>query len=172
MRSYFIPGQGYVNETGARAYFVPGWGYVNETSGTVTLTLANWLPAFPDKIKFVYKKYFQDVFNIFIAQVVTPNQWSVFPDKQNITSGKQKDINYFDIDLPPIIAETLSWLPIYRDLSIKSISRNTGSSYFLFPVVKPPPTPGSQTYFHKKRGQPGTIIRGAGPQGGNSLQPS
>lgn len=40
-RQYFVPGQGYINETAtsSRQYFVPGWGYINETVSFVTLVI-------------------------------------------------------------------------------------------------------------------------------------
>lgn len=39
-RAYFIPGEGYINETTSTAFFVPGWGYINATSGTGNRTFS------------------------------------------------------------------------------------------------------------------------------------
>lgn len=40
VRSYLVPGEGYLNETIGTDYFIPGWGYVNETSAQDAITYA------------------------------------------------------------------------------------------------------------------------------------
>lgn len=178
-RSYFIPGWGYINEVKGNAYFTPGWGYINETVSTVTTSVDKWIPSFPDKLNLKFKtnkEYTTINLGVFNAETVNLDKWlSNYPDHQTRFIQGQSHSGFKTVDIGVFTKETIfvdKWLPTFTPKAQQIIFRNTGSSYFLYTPAVIPPTPGLQTYFHKKRGQPGTIIRGAGPQGGNTLLPS
>lgn len=184
-QSYFIPGWGYVNEQVKVSYWQPEFpDRINYLRRLIQDTSSYLFPVASAPVYTPVFSLFPDTqnkkLNITIGfENLTPNityspaldlaDWNnLFPDKQK--QFLQRSALGFEILTPNITStpalDVDDWTVVSPDKIISQIFRNTGSAYYLYPIVIIPPS-GSHYVPHKRRGQAGTTQRGVGGAAGN-----
>lgn len=128
-----------------RSYFIPGFGYVNEVKGN-----AHLVPGWG-----------------YINETVSPAVTTSVVTTETSDSFSSSVLEIFI--LSSALIETADALSSASAQTIKlNAALQEGPDVFAALVqYGNSPSSGTITYYHKKRGQPGTIMRGTGgPQGG------
>lgn len=138
-----------------------------------TIRLDKWLIKFPDQQKPYLTgqpKYGFDNLNLFPN--INPERsnaamWlGLFPNvQQRLLSNPQYTVDAFEPDVFELESiDVAKWLPEYPDFITKYIYQNSGATLNMFSFIS---GSGVTQFFHKRRGQPGTVMRGShGPGGG------
>jgi hypothetical protein len=153
----------------------PKTGYADLSSDIFELQsidVAKWLPQFVDRTIPFYHSYigYESLTpNIVSTPALDLDDWSsTYPDKQKQFLQGQPEEGFRTVDIGVFNKETIyvdKWQPLFTDRGNRFVYMNTGSIVNIFPFTVIAVV--STFVPHKRRGQPGTAMRGTGGAGGS-----
>jgi hypothetical protein len=153
----------------------PKTGYADLSSDIFELQsidVAKWLPRFVDRTIPFYHSYtgYESLTpNIVSTPALDLDDWSsTYPDKQKQFLQGQPEEGFRTVDIGVFNKETIyvdKWQPLFTDRGNRFVYMNTGSIVNIYPFTVIAVV---GTFVpHKRRGQPGTAMRGTGGAGGS-----